>query len=128
MPFTREGYVIAHGRQATSRRHLFTWSLPTLSAVRLAADTLPSPHFACLLASDARGAPDTLLLALADHLLERGLAYFCAWGPDCERVHDLVDQAAMLREVRKGQDYPIITTWHADEPLDEALWFLLNVA
>ncbi len=120
--------MITHGRQATSRHYLFTWSVPTLSALRLESDTLPSPHFACLLAGDARGSPDALLLAIADHLLERGLAYFCAWGPDCEQVHDLVDQAVVLREVREGRDYPVVTTWHADELLDEALWFLLNVA
>ena len=123
-----EGEVISHGQQVTGHHRLFTWAVPGFSAVRLAPDTLPCPHFACLLAADARAVSDAQLLNLADHLLTRGLAYFCAWGPDCERVHDLVDHAVVLRTLRDGRLPPVMTTWHAAESLEEAAWFLLNAA
>jgi hypothetical protein len=120
--------MLTHGRQTTSAHHLLTWSVPTLSAIRIAPNTLPSHQFACLLAADTHDVPDDQILDLADHLLLRGMAYFCAWGAGCERVHDLVDHAVDLREMRDNQDYPVMTTWHANETLKEAAWFLLNVA
>ncbi len=72
----------------------------------------------------------------ADYLLDRGLAYFCAWGPESERVHDLVDWAIERREL-DGLDYPpaigdlrylVMTTWHEEETLDDALSYLLVLA
>jgi hypothetical protein len=47
----------------------------------------------------------------------------CAWGPDCERVHDIVDEE---RDARNPNGPGVVmTTWHEDESLTEALWFVL---
>src|SRR5687767_7300718 len=61
---------------------------------------LPSSNFACLLAWDARAASDAEIATLARKLLDAGAAYVCTWGPDCERVHDIID--AELIEPDRG--------------------------
>ena len=61
--------------------------------------------------------------------LNRGMVYFCSWGHDCERFHDIVDEVIVgddLTEQKfsgpKTSDV-VMTTWHADETLEEALDF-----
>ena len=117
--------MIAYSEGTAGGTSRYFWSVPSLDDLRLSAHALAGPHFACLLACDARAWNDEVILAAANHLLDRGLVYFCAWGPDCERVHDLVDSAIVLRD---NSEYPIITTWHRDETLADALWFFLNAA
>ena len=43
------------------------------------------------------------------------------WGPECEWIHDLFDFEDI--EVHApAQGYPVVmSTWHADEPLNEAM-------
>lgn len=57
-----------------------------------------------------------------------GLAYLCAWGPDCERVHDIFDEEDLARGLERGTHDVIMTTWHNDESLEEALWFFVHSA
>ena len=84
----------------------------------------PGAHFVVFLAMDARQVPDAAIARLAGALLAQGAAYVCAWGPDCQRVHDLFDAAV-------GERFPdedaalVMTTWHADDDLDQALWFAM---
>jgi hypothetical protein len=69
----------------------------------------------------------------AEVLLDEGAVYVCVWGKGCERFHDIIDEIEVEREVfgkscwnrNKGQ---LMTTWHDDDSLDEALWFLLSCA
>jgi hypothetical protein len=62
-------------------------------------------------------------------MIDQGIAYLCAWGPDCERVHDIFDEVHVMREIDEKREYPhVMTTWHKDESLDEALWHMLNSA
>lgn len=93
---------------------------------------LPTPHFVCLLAWDARNESAEAISKFADLLINRGLAYLCAWGPDCSRVHDLFDETEVdgwIGEgIVSGRKHVIMTTWHQDESLDEALWFTLICA
>jgi hypothetical protein len=42
-------------------------------------------------------------------------------------VHDLFD-AARRDHLDLPEDFVLMTTWHADESLDDALWVLLNMA
>jgi len=67
----------------------------------LELDTLPAsldwddlhPHkFVCLCAMDASSISSDALSGFCSELVDRGCAYFCAWGPDCERLHDVMDQ------------------------------------
>jgi hypothetical protein len=80
-----------------------------------------------LLACDADELSIKVLGKWSNKLIDSGLAYLCTWGKDCERVHDIFDETVVGREVfDKEAIPPIITTWHADQSLEEALWFALN--
>jgi len=78
--------------------------------------------FVCLLAWDATAISNDGVLALARSLIADGCAYICCWGGDCERVHDLFIQASV--ELFPNGPH-VMTAWHKDEPLDEALWFAM---
>lgn len=56
-------------------------------------------------------------------LLDRGICYLCVWGPDCERVHDLFDAERLPKE---PEGRVVMTTWHSEDPLQEAIWFFAN--
>jgi len=107
-----------HAHDATHGRRLFSLGLAQPSA--LPPLDLPSDRFACLLAWDARAASTDDVTNLVEPMLRAGASYFLCWGPGCERVHDIVDDIA--------PDGPgtVLTTWHAEESLREALWFLLT--
>jgi hypothetical protein len=106
------------GRSEVSERDLFALHLPDLNTLP-AQVQLPSRHFVALLAADAAGIGDATLKHFARRLLDLGCVYFCAWGPDCERVHDIFDSECLLVE-------PVImTTWHSGDSLDDALWFFV---
>jgi hypothetical protein len=90
---------------------------------------LGSKNFVCLLAWDASGAAHDEISSLLQPLYLQGLSCLVCWGPDCERVHDIgheIESAALATPERPPESV-IMTTWHAKESLDEALWFLLNV-
>ncbi|MCD4687595.1 MAG: hypothetical protein K8S97_16835 [Anaerolineae bacterium] len=84
---------------------------------------LPSPHFVCLLCSDARGVPDRMIIDAATTLLDRGLVYLCAWGPDCERVRNLFETAALVWNSRVA-----VLTVHFYDDLDDVFGYFLDVA
>jgi hypothetical protein len=85
---------------------------------------LPGRYFACLLAWNASGVSDDVIRAVAQKLVQQGAVYFCSWGADCDRVHDIMDEER--ERVDPTGESVIMTTWHGDEPLSEALWFLLH--
>jgi len=87
---------------------------------------LSSPRFACLLAWDARDVDAHRVRRLGRKLLDSGAVYICAWGPDCERVHDLIDAEEIGPNPPPVVDRVIMTTWHENEPLPEAVWFVLH--
>ena len=68
--------------------------------------------------------------ATARWLVDGGCLYAIAWGKECEEWHDAVDWA-VLQKFDYGDipdDKYVMTTWHADEPLSEALRFAENCA
>jgi len=83
--------------------------------------------FVLLLAADARGASDQALRQYCSQLLKAGARYACFWGPDCSRVHDACDLAAMELGFNRG-DTVIMTTLEVREPLKEAVWLAANAA
>lgn len=105
-------------------RPLFTLSLADYHYPD-AATRLPTPHFLCLLAADFRAASDGEITRLAKGLLDSGASYFVCWGPGCERAHDLIDDLTLLLDPPVPDDSVIMTTWHEDQPLNEALFFVL---
>ena len=86
-----------------------------------------SQRFGLFLALDARSLDDVRISNSARSLLERGLAYLCIWGLGCERVHDTFDGVAAETDP-EGNRPVVMTTWHSDETLQEALWFFVNRA
>jgi hypothetical protein len=84
-----------------------------------------STNYCLFLAIDARPINNEALRKAAKSLLERGLAYFCVWGPGCERVHDQFD---LERIPDEPKERTVMTTWHSKETLSEALWFFANCA
>jgi hypothetical protein len=72
------------------------------------------------------------IVAFARAALTNGMVYLCAWGAGCERFHDLVDEIVVADDIGerlyagpKDQD-TIMTTWHENETLEEALDFFVR--
>jgi len=111
------------GRDDVTERDLFMIELDRIDD--LPDDLqLPSRYFACFLAWDASGVSHDVIGAVAQKLVRQGAVYFCTWGSDCERVHDIIDEERV--RVDPTGESVIMTTWHRDERLSEAMWFLLH--
>ena len=83
---------------------------------------LPGRHFVCLLAWASVDQTDAEILGFMRTLARAGCVYLCCWGPGCERAHDMFDQA----DLERAPEGPFaMSTWHAAEPLAEAIWFAL---
>jgi hypothetical protein len=105
-------------------RRLFTLQVSASSEV-LGATQAVAPHFAVFLAWDATSVATEEISRLAALLHNRGLAYLCAFGPDCERVHDIFDEVELELDGARPNESVIMTTWHKDESLEDALWFFV---
>jgi len=98
--------------------------------------SIPIPHgrFRLFVAADVTRASTELISEFAYAALTSGMVYFCAWGQDCERFHDIVDELIVEDEIGAhlfaGADAgdTIMTTWHEADTLDEALDFFINLA
>ena len=121
------GRAVEMGVLAGSDRHLY--SLP-LGSFAEWPDELPlaSRHFVLFIAGGARGTADRVILQTARRALDQGLAYLCAWGPDCRRVESRFDQAIIARNPEEHADSVVMTTSHAEESLEDAARFFLNAA
>jgi hypothetical protein len=78
--------------------------------------------FCLLLAINASGISNEFIFQTAEKLIEMGIVYLCAWGPDCERVHDDFDEAKILGERH------IMTSWHSNQTLEELSLFFVDCA
>ena len=86
-------------------------------------------YFTLFLAWDTPDIKEGKLMDIFRPLVNRGLAYFCAWGARCEDAHDAVDMCVVESEIESGEsDHLLMTTWHSDEPLEEALSFFETLA
>lgn len=105
------------------------WVAVKLDSFDAVPKVLPFPYksFVLFLAADGRNVPSQTLQGLCEQLLAAGARYVCAWGPDCSRIHDLFDQAALRLGLNRDAAV-VMTTWHDKEPLEEAVWFAANAA
>ena len=97
----------------------------------LQALTPPCSRFVLLVAADTESIAPSVLQAWAGRVLNRGAVYVCCWGPGCEQLHFAFDMAIMdceTAEARADGESVIMTTWHTDEPLLEAVWFSVHAA
>jgi hypothetical protein len=94
----------------------------------------PSRRFRLLVAADVTTLETDAISKFASAALNCGMVYFCAWGPDCERLHDLVDEVIVNDELGERRftgpnaNDVIFTTWHSKEGLSEALDFFITCA
>lgn len=82
-------------------------------------------RFRLFLAIDASGISDQAIEAAAREALKQGAVYVCVWGPDCELTHDTFDHVANEAGL-SSEKAVIMTTWHADESLADAVEFFLR--
>jgi len=113
---------VEYSEVGSHNRQIVSLAIPEFGA--LPRDiALPSPHFVCLLCSDARGVSDRTIIDAASVLLEQGLVYLCTWGPGCNRVRNLFESAALVWDSKVA-----LLTVHFYEDLDDAMDYVLNVA
>lgn len=117
-------FIERTGRDHTWERDLFVLHVPSVQD--LPAQISIAFPFVCLLAWDAQNASDDELLDVGKKLVAAGCAYACTWGPRCEDVHDAIDLASAMATATEGRDAFLMTTWHADEPLAQAIWYALH--
>jgi hypothetical protein len=108
------------GYHRDSERDVFLLTLEELDEP-YALPGVEGRHFICFCAMDATGLRADELGKACSRLLRLGCAYFCTWGPDCERVHDIMDEEDMKLNPSPSDLGCVMTTWHAKESLKEAL-------
>lgn len=79
------------GQNEIHDREIRLLFLPDISALPVLE--LSNDYFGAFLACNADIFSDELVLSFAEQLLQQGLVYIDVWGKDCERVHDLFDEA-----------------------------------
>jgi hypothetical protein len=95
---------------------------------------IQSKRFRLFVAADVVGTKTETIFEFAQNALKAGMVYFCAWGPGCEKLHDIVDEQIVANELAEsGSVGPseadtVMTTWHQDESLEEALNFFVTCA
>lgn len=114
---------------AQGHRQLDLVAVEDFAAAAASVRALPAGvgPFALLVLGAATGVAVDTLSAVAEASIERGCYWFGAWGPDCERVHDIVDEV-ILGDGTRPPLGAVLTTWHDDEPLGEVLSFFWNDA
>ena len=95
---------------------------------------IPATHFRLLVAADVVNVSWEVMFEFARSALIRGMTYFCAWGADCGRFHDAVDEVIVEDEIGErrfvlpsSEDF-VMTTFHENENLEDALYFLTSLA
>jgi hypothetical protein len=116
------------GMTEVKQKHLGTGH----SAVIVRVENFASPIFIdagrYVLVVASEKTPVDLSVKTARAWIDAGALYICAWGPDCEEVHESFDYASFLPEYGGELPFTLLTTAHHDEPLDEALWFAFYCA
>lgn len=102
-------------------RDLYFLSLPDLKKFPESI-SLGSEHFAVFIAAYATHLDVDSISTMAQRLIRSGAAYVCCYGPGCERVHDIFDEI-QISEKTTDDDSVIMTTWHDNDTLLDALWF-----
>jgi hypothetical protein len=111
------------GKHSESGRTMFLLEIDSLDDWPEELTLAKSKQFVLFLATDATDVPDDDLAAFANRVLDQGMVYLSSWGKDSERVHDLFEEAAADWDPDADADTAILSEWHEDEPLSEALRF-----
>jgi hypothetical protein len=93
-----------------------------LTRWRWPVEEADTPPFTLFIAADASTTPKERLRKFAATAIANGCREVCAWGPGDEAVHDAFDDASIAADVF------VMSTWHPDDLLHEALYLALVVA
>ena len=111
------------GYHADTERQIFLLTSESLAA-EFVMPNCNGGHFNCFCAMDATALTADELGGFCSRLLRLGCACLCAWGPDCERVHDIMDEQVIGGNPPWTEEMGcVMTTWHADDSLTDALYF-----
>jgi hypothetical protein len=106
-------------------RDVFYLSVPNFASIPSRFD-LPSEKFLLFIACDSDELSTSEISDWVEQIVDNGVVYVCTWGKDCERVHDIIDEVCVEREIESDTKLPfVMTTWHSKDSLDDALWFAL---
>lgn len=90
---------------------------------------LPTKRFRLFVAADTLDTSVDSISEFAMAALKAGMVYCCAWGHGCERFHDIVDECITEDDIGARKfagptaNDVVMTTWHDDDSLEEALDF-----
>ena len=115
------------GRSQATGFEAYALAIPSPNAL---LDSFPflCKNFTCFLAWNAVEMSPASTRSMMEKLLRLGCAYLCCWGHDCERRHDTMDDVIVGDGTSLWQDYDTMTTWHAEESLEDALDYFLDLA
>ena len=83
----------------------------------------PSEFIVLFLCADFSEIEGSKMIEVAKQLILKGVHYVCCWGKECEFAHDCFDEANVYLEIDDGFKRHVMSTWHSNESIDEALWF-----
>ena len=89
---------------------------------------LPRDHHACLILWNSAEESVEVISGIIDTIRAAGCVSFCAWGDGCGRVENEMDSAEVMAGLGKPDDESVVMTTSHQEPLDEALFYFLNIA
>jgi hypothetical protein len=95
---------------------------------------MPTKRFRLFVAADVTELSADALADFGRAARRNGMVYFCAWGHDCEKFHDIVDEviandyAAERKFAGPTAKDAVMTTWHDNETLEEALDYFSTLA
>jgi hypothetical protein len=114
-----------HNHPFIERSGLYLLNCHSFSDIIPALD-ITSPHFVALIVADFTTETLDDLVRFSQQMIEAGSRYFCAWGEGCRKAHLAFDLACCQFE--PGSESVIFTTDHHDDPIEEAIWHLINCA
>lgn len=89
----------------------------------------PDSPFVLFIGADARSLSSDEIYEVACRLIARGAVYLLAWGPGCERIEEIFDEAFVGPDPRRRDTEPVLmTTSHPDVTILEALNFTSTAA
>ena len=95
---------------------------------------IPTKRFRLFVAANITDVSTQTVSDFALAALNQGMVYFCSWGPDCERFHDIVDEVLVEDDIGERKfagpnaSDVIMTTWHAKDSLEDAIDFFATSA
>jgi hypothetical protein len=92
---------------------------------------IPTKHFRLFIAANTADIPSDVISKFIEMALQNGMVYLCVWGAGCSRFHDIADLVIVQDELGKrsfvgpNQQDTIMTTWHEEEALEDAVEYFV---